>query len=214
MIAILDIDGTLADTNYHHVVAWARAFAEHEADVPIWRIHRHIGMGGDQIVSALAGEDFEREHGDAAREAEGERYLDLIGEVSPLPGARELVVELKEQGHTVILASSAKEEEVEHYVDLLDARDLADSWTTSADVETTKPAPDLVESALGRSDQDGAVMVGDSTFDCEAAGRAGVPTIAVLTGGFSDQELREAGAVAVFESPAELLDELDQTPLA
>ena len=112
----------------------------------LWRIHRHIGMGGDQIVSALAGEEFEDEHGDAVRDAEAERYKDLIGEVQPLPGARELVIALKKPGHSVVLASSAKEDEVEHYVDLLDARELADSWTTSADVEATKPAPDLVES--------------------------------------------------------------------
>ena len=213
LTAILDIDGTLVDTNYHHAIAWYRALRSRGATMPLWRIHRHIGMGGDQIVSALAGEDFEEEHGDAVRAAEAERYKDLIGEVQPLPGARDLVVALKEQGHSVILASSAKSDEVEYYVDLLDARDLADSWTTSADVEDTKPAPDLVKSALERGDQDGAVMVGDSTFDCEAAGRTGVPTIGVLTGGFSEQELLDAGAASVFESPAELLEQLDRTPL-
>ncbi len=213
LTAILDLDGTLVDTNYHHAIAWYRALRSRGATLPLWRIHRHIGMGGDQIVAALTSEEFEQEHGDAAREAEAERYKDLIGEVQPLPGARELLVALQKEGHSVILASSAKEDEVEHYVDLLDARDLADSWTTSADVEETKPAPDLVKSALKRGDGDEAVMVGDSTFDCEAAGRAGVPTIAVLTGGFSEQELRDAGAVAVFESPAELLERLDQTPL-
>jgi HAD superfamily hydrolase (TIGR01549 family) len=213
LTAILDIDGTLVDTNYHHAIAWYRALRSRGATLPLWRIHRHIGMGGDQIVAALTSDEFEQEHGDAVREAEAERYKDLIGEVQPLPGARELVIALKERGHSVILASSAKEDEVEHYVDLLDARDLADSWTTSADVEETKPAPDLVQSALKRGEGDDAVMVGDSTFDCEAAGRTGVPTIAVLTGGFSEQELRDAGAASVFESPAELLEQLDQTPL-
>jgi len=214
LTAILDIDGTLVDTNYHHALAWYRALRSRGATVPMWRIHRHIGMGGDQIVTALAGEEFENEHGDAVRDAEKERYTDLIGEVQPLPGASELVATLKRQGHSVVLASSAKEEEVEHYVDLLDARELADSWTTSADVEATKPAPDLVQSALerGNGNGNGAVMVGDSTYDCEAAGRTGVPTIGVLTGGFSEQELRDAGAAAVFESPAELLERLDQTP--
>ena len=213
LTAILDIDGTLVDTNYHHAIAWYRALRSRGATLPLWRIHRHIGMGGDQIVAALTSDEFEAEHGDAVREAEGERYKDLIGEVQPLPGARELVIALKQQGHSVILASSAKADEVEHYVDLLEARELADSWTTSADVETTKPAPDLVESALKRGDEDDAVMVGDSTFDCEAAGRTGVPTIGVLTGGFSEQELRDAGAESVFESPAELLEQLEQTPL-
>lgn len=213
LTAILDIDGTLVDTNYHHAIAWFRALRSHGAVLPIWQIHRHIGMGGDQLVSALAGEEFEKEHGDAVRETEGDRYMDLIGEVQALPGARELVVALKKQGHSVVLASSAKEEEVEHYVDLLEARELADSWTTSADVKTTKPAPDLVESALERGNGNGAVMVGDSTFDCVAAGRADVPTISVLTGGFSEAELREAGASMVFESPAELLKRLAETPL-
>jgi HAD superfamily hydrolase (TIGR01549 family) len=209
------VDGTLVDTNYHHAIAWYRAFRSRGATFPLWKIHRHIGMGGDQIVAALAGDEFEEEHGDAVRDAEAHRYMDLIGEVEVLPGAREFLKHLKAEGHTVVLASSAKAEEVEHYLDLLDARDLADSWTTSADVEATKPAPDLVEVALKKAGADnGAVMVGDSTFDCEAAGRAEVPTLAVLTGGFSEEELLEAGAKSVFESPEKLLSEIDRTPFA
>ena len=212
LTAILDIDGTLVDTNYHHAIAWYRAFREHDLVLPLWRIHRHIGMGGDQLVGALAGEEFEDEHGDAVRDAEKERYSQLIDEVEALAGARDLVVRLKDEGHSVVLASSAKEDEVEHYLDLLDARELADAWTTSADVETTKPAPDLVEAALERGEGDqGAVMLGDSTFDCEAAGRADVPTVAVLTGGFSEQELRDAGAEGVYHSPEEILDRFDET---
>jgi phosphoglycolate phosphatase-like HAD superfamily hydrolase len=115
----------------------------------------------------------------------------------------------------VVLASSAKEDEVDHYLDLLDARDLADAWTTSADVEATKPAPDLVTAALDRAggSSDEAVMVGDTPWDVKAAGGADVPTLAVLTGGFSAQELREAGAVDVFESVRELCEGLDRTPL-
>ena len=212
LTAILDIDGTLVDTNYHHTIAWYRAFREHDLVLPMWRIHRHIGMGGDQLVSALAGEEFEERNGDSTRDAEKERYSELIDEVRPLAGARKLIVRLKDEGHSVVLASSAKEDEVEHYVDLLEARELADAWTTSADVETTKPAPDLVEAALEQGGgEDGAVMVGDSTFDCEAAGRADVPTLAVLTGGFSEQELREAGAEGVYRSPEEILDRFEDT---
>jgi HAD superfamily hydrolase (TIGR01549 family) len=212
LTAILDIDGTLVDTNYHHAVAWYRAFREHELVLPLWRIHRHIGMGGDQLVGALAGEEFEDSSGDSVRDAEKDRYSELIEEVEPLPGARDLIVRLKEEGHSVVLASSAKDDEVEHYIDLLSARKLADAWTTSADVETTKPAPDLVEAALEHGQgEDGAVMVGDSTFDCEAAGRANVPTLAVLTGGFSEQELRDAGAEGVYHSPEEILDCFEQT---
>ncbi len=211
--AILDIDGTLVDTNYHHAIAWYRAFRRHDVRLPVWRIHRHIGMGGDQLVAALAGEAVEEERGDGIREAEGDEYSKLIGEVEPVAGARELIVDLKDRGHPVVLASSAKKDEVEHYLDLLDARPLADGWTTSADVEATKPAPDLVKAALEKVGGSKGVMVGDTTWDCEAAERAGVETIAVLTGGFSEAELRDAGAVAVFESVQALRAGLGRTPL-
>jgi HAD superfamily hydrolase (TIGR01509 family) len=214
-VAVLDIDGTLVDTNYQHAIAWYRAFRQHEIVLPIWRIHRHIGMGGDQLVAALTDERTEREEGDAIRAAEKTLYFQLIDEVRPMQGAHELIEQLKARGHTVVLASSAKEDEVEHYLDLLDARDLADDWTTSADVESTKPAPDLVTSALERAggSADDAVMVGDTPWDVKAADAAGVRTITVLTGGFAPAELEEAGALAVFESVAELCEKLDQTPL-
>ena len=213
LVAILDIDGTLVDTNYHHALAWHRAFERHGITLPVWRIHRHIGMGGDKLIEALAGEDAEREKGDAIRDAEKRLYGELIGEVKPLPDARRLIEVLKERGHPVVLASSAKDEEVDHYLDLLQARDLADDWTSSGDVEETKPAPDLVETALEKAGGGDAVMIGDSTWDCEAAKRAGVETIAVLTGGFSDRELLDAGATVVFESMRELIEKLDNTPL-
>jgi HAD superfamily hydrolase (TIGR01509 family) len=211
--AILDIDGTLVDTNYHHALAWYRAFRQHGLVLPIWRIHRHIGMGGDQLVSALCGAEVEEEKGDDIRTAEKALYMALIPEVEPLHGARRLLVELKEHGHPMVLASSAKPDEVEHYLDLLDARELTDGWTTSADVEATKPEPDLVRAALDKAGQEDAVMVGDSTWDCEAAKRAGIETVAVLTGGFSEAELREAGAAAVFHSIDELREQLGSTPL-
>jgi HAD superfamily hydrolase (TIGR01509 family) len=133
-----------------------------------------------------------------------------------MEGARELISDLGERGHVVVLASSAKEDEVEHYLDLLEARELADAWTTSADVEQTKPAPDLVHSAVEKigGSTDDAVMVGDTPWDVQAAGRAGVGTLAVLTGGFAIEELRESGASDVFESVAELRRALDRTPLA
>jgi HAD superfamily hydrolase (TIGR01549 family) len=168
--AILDIDGTLVDSNYFHAIAWYRALARHGQVAPLWRVHRHIGMGSDQLVAAVCGEDVEREHGDGIREAEGELYFELIDEVAPLDGAREFIVDLKERGCPVVLASSATPKEVDHYLDLLDARELADAWTTAGDVERTKPAPDLVTSALDKVGGDGpAVMIGDSTFDFEAA---------------------------------------------
>src|SRR4051795_9474976 len=146
--AVLDIDGTLVDTNYHHAVAWFRAFRQHGFVLPLWRIHRHIGMGGDQLVAALAGEGFDREQGDAVRDAEKVLYAQLIGEVEPLVGARALMEDLKGMGHAVVLASSAKPEELEHYLTLLDAHSLADDWTDSGDVSKTKPEPDLILAAL------------------------------------------------------------------
>ena len=214
-VAVLDIDGTLVDTNYHHTIAWYRAFRQHEIVLPLWRIHRHIGMGGDQVVEALTDESTEREKGDDIRAAEKTLYFQLIEEVQPMAGARDLLEQLKHRGHTVVLASSAKADEVDHYLDLLDARELADGWTTSADVESTKPEPDLVSAALERAggSADDAVMIGDTPWDVEAAGNAGVGTVAVRTGGFAVAELEEAGAIAVFESVAELCEKLDQTPL-
>ena len=210
--AILDIDGTLVDTNYHHAIAWYRAFTEHDVVLPVWRIHRHIGMGGDQLVAAVAGDEVERDRGDAIRGTETERYFEIIQEVKPFAGARELIVDLKDEGHAVVLASSAKPDEVEHYLDLLDARELADGYTTSGDVETTKPAPDLVEAARSKVPGEG-VMVGDTPWDVRAARNAGVDTVTVLTGGFSEAELRDAGAVAVFDSLQALRGHLQDTPL-
>jgi phosphoglycolate phosphatase-like HAD superfamily hydrolase len=134
--------------------------------------------------------------------------------VQPFADARRLMDLLRERGHRLVLASSGKRDEVDHYLDLLDARKLVEAWTTSADVKRTKPDPDLVVTAIEKVGGGDAVMVGDSTFDCEAAARVDVPTVALLTGGFSAQELRKAGAVAVFESLGDLCEQLDQTPLA
>jgi HAD superfamily hydrolase (TIGR01549 family) len=213
-IALLDVDGTLVDTNYHHAIAWYRAFREHGLTLPVWRVHRHIGMGGDQLVAAVAGKRVEDREGDSIRATETALYADLIGEVQPFADARRLLELLDGRGHRLVLASSGKRDEVDHYLELLDARDLVEAWTTSADVERTKPDPDLVVVAMDKVGGGEAVLVGDSTWDCEAAARAEVPSLAVLTGGFSEQELREAGAGTVFESLTELCERLDETPLA
>jgi phosphoglycolate phosphatase-like HAD superfamily hydrolase len=212
-VVILDVDGTLVDTNYHHTLAWYRAFRQHGLTVPVWRVHRHVGMGGDQLIAAVAGERVEARAGDSIRAAETALYADLIGEVQPLGDARRLMELLRERGHRLVLASSAKQDEVDYYLDLLDARPLADAWTTGTDVRASKPEPDLVHAAIDKVGGGEAVLLGDSTFDCEAAARAGVPAVAILTGGFSGQELRDAGAVAVFTSIAELCAHLDETPL-
>ena len=212
--AILDVDGTLVDTNYHHALCWYRAFRARDVVVPMWRLHRHVGMGGDKYVAAVAGEDVEERLGDALRERWEELFDEELPNVVPLEGARELVVELKERGLTVVLASSSIESHLDRFLDLLDVRDLADAWTMKDDVESSKPDPDLVEAALEQAGTRDAVMVGDTPWDVGSAERAGVGTICVLTGGFGAAELREAGAAAVFESVDELRRRLEESPLA
>jgi HAD superfamily hydrolase (TIGR01509 family) len=210
--AILDVDGTLVDTNYHHSIAWYRAFRSFEITLPLWRIHRHIGIGSDRIVASLTDDSVEQRHGDDIRSAQSDLYMGMINEVRPLEGAHDLLVDLRARGHSIVLASSGKDEEIEHYLELLDAHDLVDAWTTSAEVANTKPEPDVVKAALEKAGDDDGVMVGDSTWDCKAATRAGIDCIGVLTGGFSARELADAGAAATFESLVELRAALDESP--
>jgi HAD superfamily hydrolase (TIGR01549 family) len=202
---VLDVDGTLVDTNYQHAIAWHRAFREHGYRVAIWEIHRHIGMGGDQLIGSLVGEEAEESDGEELSDAHSEAYSKLIGEVEAMEGASELIVELDDAGATVILASSAAEDEVERYVELLGAGERIAGATTSADAERTKPDPELVQTALDKYGSGGpALMIGDSTWDVKAATAAEVPTLALLTGGFAEAELREAGAVEVARSIVKL----------
>jgi HAD superfamily hydrolase (TIGR01549 family) len=182
--------------------------------LPVWRLHRHVGMGGDKFVAAVAGEDIEARLGDDLRKRWENLFDRLIDEVAPLGGAHELMTDLKDRGHSVVLASSSIQKHLDHFLDLLDARDVADAWTTKDDVDASKPDPDLVRAALAKAGTGDAVMIGDTPWDVEAGLRAGVETICVLTGGFSEQELRQAGAVGVFESVAELRKHLAETPLS
>ena len=211
-IAVLDVDGTLVDTNYQHALAWYRAFRSLGETYPIWRIHRLIGMGGDQLVAALGGDDVEERIGDEARERWVKEADPLMAEVALLPGARELILALKERGHRVVLASSGKPHHVDRALDMLDVREIVDGWTTSEDVEATKPAPDLLHVALktiGEPEDAPSVVIGDSVYDVEAAKNAGMPALVVRSGGFGDDELREAGAIAIYDTPADLTAELD-----
>ena len=179
----------------------------------MWRVHRHIGMGGDQIVKAISDEGVEREHGDSLRDAAGEEFRKLRNECVPLEGAHELVVELKRRGLVVVLASSANQDDLDHFLERLEVKDIVDAWTTSDDVERTKPEPDVIHAALAKAGTHDAVMLGDSRWDIEAATRAGLQTVCVITGGWSEQELRDSGAVGVYESLVELRERLDETPL-
>src|SRR2546423_2105479 len=189
--ALIDLDGTLVDSNYQHAIAWFRAFRDHGVVLPIWRLHRHIGMGGDQLVAAVAGEAADREIGDAVRHDHSRHFHALIDEIALMPDARRLIEVLHRRGAAVVLASSAAEEDLKHFRSMLDADDLLAGTTSSADVESSKPAPDLIHAALKKVPRaERSVMVGDSTWDCEAARRADVASVALLTGGFSEQELR------------------------
>jgi HAD superfamily hydrolase (TIGR01549 family) len=212
--AIFDVDGTLVDTNYQHALAFYRAFRRYDITLPMWRLHRATGMGGDQIVAHVAGDEVERRHGSALREAWVEEFDKLIDEVRPFEGARDLMEAVKSRGFRVVLASSGKSQHVDHFLDLIDGRSIADAWTTSDDVESSKPDPDLVATALDKVEGASGVMIGDSTWDCIAAGKLGVPALAVRTGGFSVEELIDAGAERVFDSLRELAEKLDETPLA
>jgi HAD superfamily hydrolase (TIGR01549 family) len=213
LIAIFDIDGTLVDTNYQHALAWYRAFRHNGVVMPIWQIHRAIGIGSDRVVEMLAGEHIEQELGETLRAAQGLLYQEMIDEVEPMKDAHELLRDLKRAGHAVILASSAEEKEAERYIELLDAREFVDAYTTSADVRESKPEPDIVNAAIAKGGGGPAVMIGDSTWDCKAATRAKLPSIGVLTGGFSEQELTEAGATIVFDSVEHLRQHLNTTSL-
>jgi HAD superfamily hydrolase (TIGR01549 family) len=208
--AVLDIDGTLVDTNYHHALAWYRAFRRHDVTLPVWRLHRAIGMGGDQLVRAVVGARFEDEHGDDVRAAWAEEFTPMLEEVRAFDGVPELLRELRGRGLKVVLASSGSPEHVDAYLELFDGRRLADAWTTSEDVDRTKPEPDLISVAVERVGGTEAVVIGDSVWDFIAAGKAGHVGYAIRSGGFSDAELRDADARDVFDSVVELREALDR----
>ena len=212
--AVFDVDGTLVDSNYQHALAWYRALRSKDITMPIWRLHRGIGMGGDTFVPNVVGEEVEAQYGDELRELWVEEFDKLIDEIQPFEGARELLEDVKGRGFKLVLASSGKSQHVDHFLGLLDVKSLADEWTTSDDAEQSKPEPDLLETALAKVEGARGVMIGDSTWDFVAAGKLGVPSLAVRTGGFSPEELQEAGAKKVFESLPEMREGLDDTALS
>jgi HAD superfamily hydrolase (TIGR01509 family) len=211
--ALLDVDGTLVDSNYQHVIAWDRAFRDHGVVVPLWHLHRTIGMGGDGFVAAVTDETVERSLGDDLRAAHREAFASELGRVAPLPGAHDLLATLLGAGSAVVLCSSAEQSELDVYLDLLGVRGRVET-TTSADVDATKPAPDLVGVALDRAGGGPAVMVGDTVWDVAAASKVGVPTIGLLSGGVGAGELSAAGAVQIYSGADDLCARLSDTPLS
>jgi HAD superfamily hydrolase (TIGR01509 family) len=180
------------------------------------KAHRAIGMGGDRLVTEVAGERVEAEHGDALREAWAEHFDTMIDEIEPLEGAAEFLTALRAAGYAVVLASSGKPQHIDRYLDLVGARDVVHGWTTAEDVSNTKPAPDLLTVAMDKAPDPDAetVTIGDSVWDCRAANKIRVPTVGLLTGGFSGAELTEAGAAVVYENLPELCTHLDELPTA
>ena len=205
-VVVLDIDGTLMDTNYLHVEAWARAFEQLDSRAPRVQIHKQIGKGSDLLIPLFVeGEEAQEK----ANQLHSELYMEMQEHGFPLPGAKELVSSLAERGYEVWFVTSAKPEELEHHMELLEAEGKISGVVNSSDVANSKPAPDIFEEALQRVDcePDEVVSVGDSIWDIQSADEAGIRTVAVLSGGaYSAEELEEAGAAAVYENCAALLD--------
>ena len=212
---LFDIDGTLVDSNFLHVHAWALALGDAGHPVDSWRIHRAIGMGSSLLLSDLLGDVVDR-LGDAVKDGHSERYAAMADRLRAFDGARDLVRAVADRGAVTVLATSAVPEELERLLDVLDLADVLDAVTAAEDVEAAKPDPELVQVALDKAGvpADRAVFVGDSVWDVQAAARASVPCVGVLTGGTSAAELTEAGAVAVYDDVAHLLREIDESPLA
>jgi HAD superfamily hydrolase (TIGR01509 family) len=204
---LFDVDGTLLDTNYLHVLAWSRAFREHNEWASMASIHALIGMGSDKFIARTLG---------GARpdlnEAHSRHYADLRDDAVAFPGAQDLLRETARRGWKVALGTSAKGDEVDSILDRLQARDVIDTIVSSADVERSKPDPDIFEEALRRAGAgaEGSLVIGDTVWDIQAARRCGLRCVAVTTGGIAREVLAQAGAAEVYESVAEVLTALDQ----
>ena len=209
---LFDVDGTLVDSNFHHVVAWHRAFLDVDSEVPCWRILGLIGRSGSDLVRILLGDELADAHGEHVKKLHTRYFVEAASLVRPLPGARELLEAIAELGWRSVLATSAGEKELAVLRDALDAEDLIDEVTSSSDAEEAKPDPDIVATALGRinAQPDEAIFLGDTVWDVQAARRAGVPCAAVLSGGISREALEHAGAAAIYAGPLEVRAHLEE----
>ncbi|WP_338837439.1 HAD family hydrolase [Gordonia polyisoprenivorans] len=204
---LLDVDGTLIDSNHLHALAWQRAFAGHDLYPEWWRVHRAIGMGGDQLVGEICGPDVEDSLGDDLRDEWAQQYRKLLPEVRALPRAADLVRMLADAGFRVALASSGAQEFTDVALDLLGLTRSDFAVVTSADdANNSKPAPDLLAVAVERSGGATAVLVGDSVWDVASANELGIACVGVRTGGFAAAELLDAGAIEVVDDVATLVE--------
>ncbi|MGW3247749.1 HAD family hydrolase [Streptomyces sp. NPDC001070] len=213
--ALFDMDGTLVDTNYLHVVAWWEAFRQAGYSVPMADVHRCIGMGSDHLVERLLGDARDRSGDDGISAAHKALYGTYAPALTPLDGAADLLRAVAARGFRIVLATSADARELTVMRAALAADDVIADATSKDDVSASKPAPDLVAQALERAavPADRAVFVGDTVWDVEAAGKVGVPCVALLSGGISRSALEEAGAVAVHRDPRDMLASLDSSPV-
>lgn len=213
--AILDIDGTLIDSNYDHVRAWHHLFRRQGLFVPQVAIHRGVGMGGDQLLPHLLGWEEGDPRIKQLSDIRGELYRsEYIEQIRPLPGVEAFIARLEASGYRIALASSSDASELEHYVQLLNLAGRLDACVSKGDVEESKPEPDVFATALRKVDAGvgEALVLGDSVWDGAAARRLGLDFVGVLTGGFGEDELRRAGAVEVYRDLPHLLEEWDESP--
>lgn len=209
---LFDVDGTLVDSNFHHVVAWHRAFLDIGKEVPCWRIHGLVGRSGAELVRILLGDELADAHGAQVEKSHTRYFLDSGPTLRLLPGARELLEAIAEQGWRAVLATSAGEDELALLRSVLDAEDLVAAVTSAADADRAKPDPDIVASALEcvGAQPAQAVFLGDTVWDVQAGRRAGVPTAAVLSGGIAREALEHAGAAAIYAGPLDVWAHLDE----
>jgi len=211
-----DIDGTLVDSNYLHIEAWMHAFADLDVPVDSWRLHRSIGMDSSKLLEAVIPDGQPADVADRAKDLHATYYEQLVPRLRVFDGGRELVRALAEREISVVLATSAPEDELKHLRAILQLEPELAEITSGEDVETAKPDPGIIEVALRKAGvaASDTIMIGDAVWDVEAATTASVSCIGVLTGGVSRAELEEAGAIAVYTDVAELLEQLERSPLA
>jgi HAD superfamily hydrolase (TIGR01549 family) len=212
---IFDVDGTLVDTVDLHAGSWAATFRHFGHDIAVDAVRGQIGKGGDQLMPHFLPREVVERQGEAMEAWRKDLYMrEMIGRARAFPGVADLFRRIRADGRRVILASSGKPDELERYKALAGIGDLVDAATSSEDAERSKPHPDIFQAALDGLPPDQAIVVGDSPFDAEAAGKAGLRAIGVLCGGFPAEDLRRAGCIALYRDPAELLARYDDSPLA
>jgi HAD superfamily hydrolase (TIGR01509 family) len=211
---ILDVDGTLVDSNDAHAQAWAETLQEHGYDVPVYMVRPLIGMGSDKLLPEVSGVDVQSEQGKRISQERGEHFKkNYLPRLQPFPQVKPLIDRMREEGLKLAVASSAAKEDLKELLKIAQAEDLIDDATSGEEVEESKPDPDVVHAALEELGLPAGqvVMIGDTPYDVEAAGRAGVAVIAVRCGGWDDEALR--GAIAIYDDPADLLAHYNSSPL-